>query len=104
MQDERTGFTIRVWAKGQGMARNRSPLAIIFVTILIDLIGFGIVIPILPLYADHFGASATTVGFLLAVYSAMQFVFSPLLGKVSDRIGRRPVLLASILGTSLGFL
>jgi len=86
------------------MAKGRSPLAIIFITILIDLIGFGIVIPILPLYADHFGASATTVGFLLAVYSAMQFVFSPLLGKVSDRIGRRPVLLASILGTSLGFL
>ena len=56
--------------KGQSMAKNRSPLAIIFVTILIDLIGFGIVIPILPLYADHFGASATTVGFLLAVYSA----------------------------------
>jgi len=86
------------------MARGRSPLAIIFITILIDLIGFGIVIPILPLYADHFGASATTVGFLLAVYSAMQFVFSPLLGKLSDRIGRRPVLLLSILGTSLGFL
>ncbi len=86
------------------MAKSRSPLAIIFVTILIDLIGFGIVIPILPLYADRFGASATTVGFLLAIYSAMQFVFSPLLGKLSDRVGRRPVLLGSILGTSLGFL
>jgi multidrug resistance protein len=86
------------------MAKGRSPLAIIFVTILIDLIGFGIVIPILPLYADHFGASATTVGFLLAIYSAMQFVCSPILGKLSDRFGRRPVLMASILGTSLGFL
>ena len=86
------------------MAKGGSPLAIIFVTILIDLIGFGIVIPILPLYADRFGASATTVGFLLAIYSAMQFVCSPLLGKLSDRVGRRPVLLASILGTSLGFL
>jgi DHA1 family tetracycline resistance protein-like MFS transporter len=86
------------------MAKNRSPLAIIFVTILIDLIGFGIVIPILPLYADHFGASATTVGFLLAVYSTMQFICSPLLGRLSDRVGRRPVLLLSILGTSLGFL
>ncbi len=86
------------------MAKGRSPLAIIFVTILIDLIGFGIVIPILPLYADHFGASATTVGFLLAIYSAMQFIGSPILGKLSDRVGRRPVLLASILGTSVGFL
>jgi len=86
------------------MAKRRSPLAIVFVTVLIDLIGFGIVIPILPLYADHFGASATTVGFLLATYSAMQFVCSPILGKLSDRIGRRPVLLASIVGTSLGFL
>jgi DHA1 family tetracycline resistance protein-like MFS transporter len=86
------------------MAKGRSPLAIIFVTILIDLIGFGIVIPILPLYADHFGASATTVGFLLAVYSTMQFVCSPILGRLSDRVGRRPVLLLSILGTSLGFL
>jgi multidrug resistance protein len=86
------------------MAKGRSPLAIVFVTVLIDLIGFGIVIPILPLYADHFGASATTVGFLLAIYSAMQFVCSPILGKLSDRVGRRPVLLASIVGTSLGFL
>ncbi len=86
------------------MAKGRSPLAIIFVTILIDLIGFGIVIPILPLYADHFGASATTIGVLLAIYSAMQFVCSPILGKLSDRVGRRPVLLASILGTSVGFL
>jgi MFS transporter, DHA1 family, tetracycline resistance protein len=86
------------------MAKGRSPLAIIFVTILIDLIGFGIVIPILPLYADHFGASPTTVGFLLAVYSTMQFMCSPVLGRLSDRVGRRPVLLLSILGTSLGFL
>jgi DHA1 family tetracycline resistance protein-like MFS transporter len=86
------------------MAKGRSPLAIVFVTVLIDLIGFGIVIPILPLYADHFGASATTVGLLLATYSAMQFICSPILGKLSDRVGRRPVLLASIVGTSLGFL
>jgi multidrug resistance protein len=86
------------------MAKGRSPLAIIFVTILIDLIGFGIVIPILPLYADHFGASATTVGFLLAIYSTMQFICAPFLGRLSDRVGRRPVLLLSILGTSLGFL
>jgi multidrug resistance protein len=86
------------------MAKARSPLAIIFVTIFIDLIGFGIVIPVLPLYASRFGASETVVGLLLASYSAMQFIFAPILGKLSDRIGRRPVLLLSLIGTSIGFL
>ena len=86
------------------MAKSRSPLVIIFITIFIDLVGFGIVIPVLPLYAERYGASETTVGILLAVYSAMQFVFAPILGKLSDRVGRRPVLLVSLLGTSAGFL
>ena len=86
------------------MAKSRSPLVIIFVTIFIDLIGFGIVIPVLPLYAKQFGASETIVGLLLATYSAMQFLFAPVLGKLSDRVGRRPVLLVSLLGTAIGFL
>ncbi len=86
------------------MAKGRSPLAIIFVTVLIDLIGFGIVIPVLPLYAERFGASAAVIGMLLGVYSAMTFIFSPILGHLSDRVGRRPVLLLSIIGTSIGFL
>ncbi|MEW6129620.1 MAG: MFS transporter [Acidobacteriota bacterium] len=86
------------------MAKNRSPLLIIFITVFIDLIGFGIVIPVLPLYAQKFGASETTVGLLLAVYSMMQFIFAPILGKISDRVGRRPVLLVSLIGTSIGFL
>jgi multidrug resistance protein len=86
------------------MPTNRSPLAIIFVTVFIDLIGFGIVIPVLPLYAERYGASETVVGLLLGVYSAMQFVFAPLLGRLSDRVGRRPVLLVSLIGTSLSFL
>lgn len=85
-------------------ANERSPLAIIFVTVLVDLIGFGIVIPVLPLYAERFGASAAVIGMLLGVYSAMTFIFSPVLGHLSDRVGRRPVLLFSIIGTSLGFL
>lgn len=84
--------------------RSRSPLTIIFCTVFIDLVGFGIVIPVLPLYAQHFGASPLVVGCLLGVYSLMQLVFSPILGKLSDRVGRRPVLLVSILGTSFGFL
>jgi len=82
----------------------RSPLVIIFITVFIDLVGFGIVIPVLPLYAERFGASPLIVGFLLAIYSAMQAICAPLLGKLSDRIGRRPVLLFSLLGTSVGFL
>jgi DHA1 family tetracycline resistance protein-like MFS transporter len=86
------------------MARSRSPLFIIFITIFIDLVGFGIVIPVLPLYAERFDASETTVGILLAIYSAMQFIFAPILGRLSDRVGRRPVLLVSLIGTSIGFL
>ena len=86
------------------MPKSRSPLIIIFVTIFIDLVGFGIVIPVLPLYAEKFGASEAVIGLLVASYSAMQFVFAPLLGRLSDRIGRRPVLLVSMIGTSLGFL
>ena len=86
------------------MAKSRSPLVIIFITIFIDLVGFGIVIPVLPLYAKEFNASEATVGILLATYSAMQFIFAPILGKLSDRVGRRPVLLYSLIGTSVGFV
>ena len=86
------------------MPKSRSPLVIIFITIFIDLVGFGIVIPVLPLYAERYGASEATIGILLAIYSAMQFVFAPILGKLSDKVGRRPVLLVSLIGTSIGFL
>ncbi|HLG14295.1 MAG TPA: MFS transporter [Blastocatellia bacterium] len=86
------------------MTKRRSPLVIIFITIFIDLVGFGIVIPVLPLYAQTMNASPTEIGLLVSVFSAMQFIFSPLLGRLSDRVGRRPVLLLSLLGTSAGFL
>ena len=86
------------------MAKSRSPLIIIFLTVFIDLVGFGIVIPVLPIYAQKFNASEATIGILLAVYSAMTFIFAPILGRISDRIGRRPVLLGSIIGTAIGFL
>jgi MFS transporter, DHA1 family, tetracycline resistance protein len=81
----------------------RSPLAVIFVTVFIDLVGFGIVIPLLPFYASRYGASPFAIGLLFASYSLMQLVFSPVLGRLSDRHGRRPVLLVSLLGTALGF-
>ena len=83
----------------------RSPLLVIFVTVFIDLIGFGIVIPVLPFYVEgtQFHASPRAVGLLFASYSVMQLVFTPILGRMSDRHGRRPVLFFSLLGTSLGF-
>ena len=83
----------------------RSPLLVIFVTVFIDLVGFGIVIPVLPFYVEgsRFGASPRAVGLLFASYSIMQLVFSPILGRLSDRYGRRPVLFFSLLGTSAGF-
>jgi len=84
----------------------RSPLLVIFITVFIDLVGFGIVIPVLPYYAEgtRFNATPRMVGVLFASYSIMQLVFSPVLGRLSDKYGRRPVLLLSILGTSVGFL
>ena len=84
----------------------RSPLLVIFITVFIDLVGFGIVIPVLPFYAEgtKFGATPREVGLLFASYSVMQLVFAPVLGRLSDKYGRRPVLLVSLLGTSLGFL
>lgn len=84
----------------------RSPLVVIFTTVFIDLIGFGIVIPVLPFYAEgtRFNATPRTVGLLFASYSIMQLIFSPILGRLSDKYGRRPVLLISIIGTGIGFL
>jgi DHA1 family tetracycline resistance protein-like MFS transporter len=86
-------------------AKPRSPLGLIFLTILIDMIGFGIVIPVLPVYAEgsRFGATPTQLSLLVGIYSLLQLIFSPVLGHLSDRIGRKPVLTVSILGTAIGF-
>ncbi|HYD42267.1 MAG TPA: MFS transporter [Anaeromyxobacter sp.] len=86
------------------MTRRRSALAILFVIVFVDLLGFGMVIPVMPLYARDLGASQTWTGLLSTGYSAMQFVFAPIWGRLSDRVGRRPVLLASIFMTALAFL
>ena len=85
------------------MARQRSPLFVLYLTVFIDLMGFGIVIPILPLYAQDFQASPMAIGWLTGIYSGMQIIFTPILGRLSDRFGRRPVLLISIVGTAIGF-
>ncbi len=83
--------------------KNRSALAILFIIVFIDLLGFGMVIPVMPLYAARLGASEAWVGLLSAGYSLMQFVFAPIWGRWSDRVGRRPVLLVSIAMTALAF-
>src|SRR5438445_11930328 len=85
------------------MAASRSRLGVIFLTVLIDLIGFGIIMPILPLYAQRFGAQGLGYGALVFVFSAMQFVATALLGRLSDRIGRRPILLTTMLFNAAGY-
>jgi len=80
------------------------PLIIVFVTVFIDLLGFGIIIPLLPFYAETFGASAFTVGLLATSFSLMQFIFAPIWGRLSDRVGRRPIILLGLLGSCLAYL
>ena len=89
----------------------RKPLLTLFVTIFIDLLGFGIIIPILPVFAKKLAVDSgipispdVAVGWVAASFSLMQFIFAPLWGSVSDRIGRRPIILGSILATALGYL
>ena len=80
------------------------PLTAIFLIVFIDLLGFGLILPLLPFYAETFGASDTVIGLLVASYAAAQLIGAPLLGRLSDRYGRRPVLLLSLIGTMVGFL
>ena len=79
------------------------PLFVLFLTILVNLIGFGIIIPLLPFYAETFGASPLVIGLLFASFSMAQLIAAPLLGEWSDRWGRRPVLILSLLGTVVSF-
>jgi multidrug resistance protein len=85
-------------------ATSRSVLVVVFTTILIDFIGFSVLIPILPLFAQRLGATPLEVALLLAIYALAQLLFSPLWGWVSDRVGRRPVLLVSLFGTVCSFV
>ena len=78
-------------------------MVVIFFTVFIDLIGFGIVLPLLPRYADKFGAGGFMIGLIIASFSVMQFFFAPAWGKLSDRIGRRPVLLISTAGAAVSY-
>ena len=82
---------------------NKSALATVFLVVVIDLLGFGIVLPLLPFYAQEFSASAVTIGLLYSVYSFMQLIFSPIWGSWSDRIGRRPIMLMSTFGAVIAY-
>jgi DHA1 family tetracycline resistance protein-like MFS transporter len=82
----------------------RASLLVLFLTVFIDLIGFGMVIPFLSFYAREYGASGKLVGAVVGIYSIMQFFFAPVWGRLSDRIGRRPVLLISISASCIGYV
>src|SRR5688500_7465914 len=81
-----------------------SPLAVLFAAVLVDMIGFGIVLPLLPFYAESLGASPVQVTLLVASFSAMQLGAAPLWGRVSDRRGRRPLLIASLFASAVSHL
>jgi MFS family permease len=81
----------------------RSSLLVLFLTVFIDLIGFGMVIPFLSFYAREYGASGTMVGAVVGIYSIMQFFFAPIWGRMSDRVGRRPVILISLVASGSGY-
>jgi MFS transporter, DHA1 family, tetracycline resistance protein len=83
---------------------NKPALATVFLVVMIDLLGFGIVLPLLPFYAQEFAASAVTIGLLYSVYSFMQLIFSPIWGSWSDRIGRRPIMLLSTFGAVIAYI
>lgn len=85
------------------MPASRARIAVIFFTVVIDLIGFGIVLPILPSYAQRFGAGGLGYGAIIGAFSLMQFVATALLGKLSDRVGRRPVLLTTMVVNAVGY-
>jgi len=87
-----------------GRQLRRPPLAFIFVTVFVDMVGYGLVIPLLPFYAREYAAGAALIGLLGSLYAAMQFVGGPFLGGLSDSTGRRPVLVLCLLGASCAYL
>jgi len=85
------------------MLSTNKALSILFAVMFLVMVGFGIIIPVIPFYAEELGASPTELGLLMAVYSLMQLIFAPMWGRVSDRIGRKPVIMIGTLGLALSF-
>ncbi len=85
------------------MIETKRALPILFAVMFLVMVGFGIIIPVLPFYAEEIGANPTQLGLLMAVYSLMQLLFAPIWGRISDRVGRKPVIMIGILGLSLSF-
>ena len=81
----------------------RFALLVIFLTVFIDLLGFGIVIPLLPIYSEKFGATPMELGLVFSCFSGMQFLFAPMWGRISDRIGRKPVLVGCLFGSAAAY-
>ena len=86
------------------MNRNQRNVSILFFTLIVVMLGFGIIIPIMPFYIRHFNAGGSALGALMATFGIMQFIFAPVWGSLSDRIGRKPVLLLGVLGNALAML
>ena len=84
--------------------QQKKQLFVLFFTLVVVMIGFGIILPIMPFYAQSLGATATDLGLLFATYSLMQFLFSPLWGRLSDRVGRKPILLVGLVGMAASFV
>ena len=82
----------------------KKSVGIIFLTVFIDLVGFGLILPLIPLYTKSFGASGIVIGVIMTSYSLMQFLFAPVWGRLSDRVGRRPVLLTSTACACLSYV
>lgn len=81
----------------------KKALPVLFLVMFLVMVGFGIIIPVIPFYAEEIGANPTQLGLLMAVYSLMQLLFAPMWGRISDRIGRKPVMMIGILGLALSF-
>ncbi|HSR35449.1 MAG TPA: MFS transporter [Anaerolineae bacterium] len=86
------------------MKNNRRNIVILFGTLVIVMLGFGMIIPILPFYIDAFGASGSELGLLMAIFAVMQFLFAPIWGQLSDRYGRKPILMVGVLGNAFSML
>jgi DHA1 family tetracycline resistance protein-like MFS transporter len=82
----------------------KASISVIFLTVLIDLVGFGLILPLIPIYAKNFHASGLVIGVIISSYSLMQFIFAPIWGRLSDRVGRRPVLLGSTACACLSYV